>query len=380
MSQESIYKELQNKYDPAKATGTSEGVYSKYKKAKQQETRRNLEMTANNIMYRIENVFTDDVVIPPRRDLKSDLINVTFGQTTNAGCEPGYEKCLGTNYCEVPKACACPEPTEALTSYQQVIYDLYTTKCAVQTFNAEGWLTDTINCWKRYKTHDASNPFNVITDQLSGSTNVKIYCFPLIDPEQLLFDAIPGNYSLRNSLASSYCENNSTNNLMDCICPGYLSGVYSYNGYFIKDVGYYVYVRLSNGLRVFASIVPSFINLILFGIIDPVWSPFFKAFNAPVWLYSLFSIEFALSNISCAVPHLGSFSIFIIFCWLLKNIYWDILLPVISYWCNDVHFIGLVLLNQDVKIDNILKLREEIPNHDSKIWKEIKKLKNKQKV
>jgi hypothetical protein len=45
-----------------------------------------------------------------------------------------------------------------------------------------------------------------------------------------------------------------------------------------------------------------------------------------------------------------------------------------------VHFIGLVLLNQDVKIDNILKLREEIPNHDSKIWKEIKKLKNKQKV
>jgi hypothetical protein len=234
------------------------------------------------------------------------------------------------------------------------MYTFYETKCALINFSTDEWIRDVLKCWRDYRTSDAHNPFSAVSDLAQGTIAKKTYCYPLLDPDQVLLPEIEEGYSFRDSLISSYCNNNQTNNVMQCVCPGYLSGVYAYNGQFIDGIGYYEYVRLYNGLRWWMVNFFAFVNVITLGFINWVWSGFFTAFNAPQWLVNLFSLTPALQESGCSLVHLGSWGWFNLTIFFFVEIFGKIIYPIVWILCRDLHFFGLVITGQDEKVKSLV--------------------------
>jgi hypothetical protein len=357
-TQDGIFKDLQAQFDPHSSYSS---VYAKYRqKQKMDNARRALSENIDKLLYRLDLLVSDyyegkeDIITPRRRELigptRPELTNVTFGDTGNGECLPGYQRCIGSNFCEVPGSCRCPSPTQVLNKYKSDLYVLYQTKCDIVNFSQDEWIRGVLKCWRDYRESDAHNPFAVISNTVQGGAiTKKTYCYPLLDPEQILLPEIEEGYSFRESLISTYCKDNKTNNVMECACPGYKSGVYAYNGQFIIGINYYEYVRLYNGLRWWMVNFFAFLNLITFGFLNWVWSGFFTAFNGPDWLIQLFSLEAALQQSGCSLVHLGSWGWFNLTIFFFVEIFGKIIYPIVWILFRDFHFFGLVISGQKIK-------------------------------
>lgn len=368
-----VITQIENQYNPSR--NHESNVYIKFVKSKLSTTPSNHRLLEEEDTYRkiirIDQIF-NKISKPKqskyyRRELKSQpkeilLVNITAADGT---CPPGdYVKCPNSPYCEKPYACQCPTFTEPfMNKHQEADYNFYQTMCQIKQFDASQWIAEKIACWDRYRKRDTSSPLGAFVSPLQNAGNEFIragsafetnieYCFPLIDPTNWLIPKIEDNFSLRDYYATKYCKDVNANHIVSqCMCTGYKQGVNAKDGWWIVNVGYYLQARFYNWREVWATTFFAAFNMVCIGIINYIWSSFWRPLNAePEWV-TLFGDEFKLGNIGCATFHSGSWGFGNLFIFVWAMFFFGCCFTPFWYIATDLYYIPITFLGLDQTIN-----------------------------